>query len=179
MLLIALLRHRWLIVCAILSLCPAFVKFSIFVASAADNTANLFTALIIIVTLVFVFVEKATSEKNISEKWGMIMDICDKIGTSSVGAKESLRIIMKRLNHADPHVVVQAITVSCTIPYHWQGNRPFNWFAAPRCVRQQLWQKLSSRNCIARIWNGIQEAHPQESTASRQCKLIALQLHHQ
>lgn len=56
--------------------------------------------------------EKATSEKNISEKWGMIMDICDKIGTSSLGAKESLRIIVKRLNHPDPHVVVQAITVS-------------------------------------------------------------------
>lgn len=60
--------------------------------------------------------EKATCEKNVSEKWGMIMDICDKIGTSSMGAKESLKIIVKRLNHPDPHVVVQAITVSaCTI----------------------------------------------------------------
>lgn len=40
------------------------------------------------------------------------MDICDKIGTSSGNAKESLKIIIKRLNHPDPHVVVQAITVS-------------------------------------------------------------------
>lgn len=56
--------------------------------------------------------EKATSDKNTTEKWGMIMDICDKIGTSSANAKDSLRIILKRLNHADPHVVVQAITVS-------------------------------------------------------------------
>lgn len=47
-----------------------------------------------------------------TEKWGMIMDICDKIGTSSGNAKESLKIIVKRLNHPDPHVVVQAITVS-------------------------------------------------------------------
>lgn len=58
------------------------------------------------------FIEKATSEKNVTEKWGMIMDVCDKIGTSSSNAKESLRIIIKRLNHPDPHVVVQAITVS-------------------------------------------------------------------
>jgi len=56
--------------------------------------------------------EKATSEKNTNDKWAIIMDICDKIGTSSQGAKESLRIIIKRLNHADPHVVMQAITVS-------------------------------------------------------------------
>lgn len=46
------------------------------------------------------------------------MDICDKIGTSSGNAKESLRIIIKRLNHPDPHVVVQAITVSAQVFFY-------------------------------------------------------------
>lgn len=64
--------------------------------------------------MIFGSTEKATSEKIVGEKWGMIMDICDKIGSSSANAKESLRIIIKRLNHQDPHVVVQAITVSTT-----------------------------------------------------------------
>lgn len=40
------------------------------------------------------------------------MDVCDKIGSNPMNAKESLRIIIKRLNHADPHVVMQAITVN-------------------------------------------------------------------
>lgn len=40
------------------------------------------------------------------------MEICDKIGNSSAAAKESLRIIVKRLNNPDPHVVVKALTVS-------------------------------------------------------------------
>lgn len=47
-----------------------------------------------------------------NENWGLIMDICDKIGNSSLAAKESLKIIVKRLNNPDPHVVVKAITVS-------------------------------------------------------------------
>lgn len=39
------------------------------------------------------------------------MEICDKVGSNSSNAKECLRSIVKRLNHGDPHVVVQAITV--------------------------------------------------------------------
>lgn len=56
--------------------------------------------------------EKATNEKNTSEDWEKILEICDRVGNSSQNAKDCLRSIVKRLNSQDPHIVIQAITVS-------------------------------------------------------------------
>ena len=59
----------------------------------------------------FPFPEKATLDTNTDEDWGLIMNICDKINTVREGQKDSLKAITKRLQHQDPHVVMQAITV--------------------------------------------------------------------
>jgi len=55
--------------------------------------------------------EKVTDAKNTNEDWGMIIDLCDRVQAAPNGSKDCLKSIVKRLNHADPHVVIQAITV--------------------------------------------------------------------
>lgn len=43
------------------------------------------------------------------------MNICDNIGNNGKHAKDCIRSIIKRLNNPDPHVIIQAITVSATV----------------------------------------------------------------
>ena len=47
------------------------------------------------------------------------MDLCDRVSGVRDGPKDCLKSIMKRLNHQDPHVVIQAITVRASSYYSY------------------------------------------------------------
>ncbi|ESN98470.1 hypothetical protein HELRODRAFT_176946 [Helobdella robusta] len=56
-------------------------------------------------------VEKATDERNTSEDWATILDICDKAKQSQVAAKNCYKAVMKRVLNRNPHIALQAISL--------------------------------------------------------------------
>ena len=56
--------------------------------------------------------ERITHETNTSEDWSLILDLCDQVSTQPNAAKEGFKILIKRLNHPNPHVVLHTLTVS-------------------------------------------------------------------
>ncbi|OWR46087.1 signal transducing adapter molecule 1 like protein [Danaus plexippus plexippus] len=56
-------------------------------------------------------VERATSENNTSEEWGLILEICDRAGSGPAAARDCLPRHDAAEPHADPHVQVHAATL--------------------------------------------------------------------
>uniref|UniRef100_A0AC34PY24 Signal transducing adapter molecule 1 n=2 Tax=Panagrolaimus sp. JU765 TaxID=591449 RepID=A0AC34PY24_9BILA len=57
-------------------------------------------------------VEKATSETQVSENWGLMMSISDSVSSEGAkGCKNVLLSIKKRLNNRDPHVIIFALSL--------------------------------------------------------------------
>lgn len=56
--------------------------------------------------------EKATSETNTDEDWNLILDICDQVQSHAGLPKECLKLLLKRMSHSNPHVVLHSLTVS-------------------------------------------------------------------
>jgi len=89
-------------------------------------------------------VEKITDEKNTSEDWGMIMDFCDRVQSTKDGPRDCLKSIMKRLNHPDPHVVIQAITLLDAVVNNC--GKPFRLEIASREFESDYRKLLGNRS---------------------------------
>lgn len=81
------------------------------------------------------------------------MEICDKAGASSKNCKDCLNSIVRRMNHADPHVALQAITVCVLSPAVLliviMIVCLFAFATAVGCVRQQLRTAVPAGDCVS------------------------------
>lgn len=61
------------------------------------------------------FAERATSDKNTTDDWSVILDVCDRVKEYSDGPKDCVKSLTKKLANDNPRVAIQAITVSSVI----------------------------------------------------------------
>ncbi|XP_050725461.1 signal transducing adapter molecule 1-like [Eriocheir sinensis] len=102
------------------------------------------------------YIERATSEKNTSDDWGQIMDICDKVKESNTGSKDCLRSLVKRLNSENPRIVLQAITLldACIN----NCGRKFLLEVASREFEQELKKILTSTRTHHKVSERLRES---------------------
>lgn len=87
------------------------------------------------------FAERATSENNTSEEWGLIMEICDRAGASAQAGRDALRAVLRRLAHPDPHVQVHAATLLDALVSN--AGRAFRLEVASRDFEQEFRRLLA------------------------------------
>jgi signal transducing adaptor molecule len=55
-------------------------------------------------------IEKATNEKNVKADWSKILEFCERVKESSpISYKDCLKSIIRRMNHQNPRIALQAI----------------------------------------------------------------------
>ncbi|KAL7752849.1 ESCRT-0 subunit protein hse1 [Sorochytrium milnesiophthora] len=75
----------------------------------------------------------ATNENQLSEDWGLIMDICDRVERIDNGPRECMVAISKRIPHRNQNVTLfalaltEALTKNCGVRVHREiSSRPFS-----------------------------------------------------
>lgn len=101
-------------------------------------------------------VTAATDENLTSENWGLILDVCDKVQSSSTGAKDAVQALIKRLAHRNANVqlytleLANALSQNCGADMHKElASRSFTdallRLAADRNTHQQVKTRILER----------------------------------
>lgn len=56
-------------------------------------------------------IDRATSDKNTSDDWSVILDVCDRVKEYSEGPKDCIKSLTKKLSNDNPRVALQAVTL--------------------------------------------------------------------
>uniref|UniRef100_A0A2P2HY17 Signal transducing adapter molecule 1-like n=1 Tax=Hirondellea gigas TaxID=1518452 RepID=A0A2P2HY17_9CRUS len=101
-------------------------------------------------------IDRATSDKNTSDDWAVILDVCDRVKEYNDGPKHCIRGISKKMLNDNPRISMQAITLldSCVN----NCGRTFLLEVASREFEQELRKIITSPR-----------THPKVSEKLRKC----------